>query len=79
MVGQIRPTAQQDRQTTHVVDKTASKRSAVRIEGSEFAGYLSKAEKRYLVEQFSEQKQALSRPNGNGGATAPGSYLDIKA
>ncbi len=79
MTGQIRPAAQEDRQATRVSGKSVSKRNAVRIEGSEFAGYLSKAETKYLVEQFSEQKQAVSRPNGNSGTTAPGFYLDIKA
>lgn len=79
MVGQIRPAAQQDRQTTRVADKTVSKRNAARIEGSEFQGYLSKAEKKYIVEQFSGQKQAVPRQNGSNGPTAPGFYLDIKA
>ena len=77
-IAQIRPPAQNKSQTTRVSTNPASKRNAMRIEGSDFIGYLSKAEKKYLVEQFSDQKQGMSRSVG-GGAKAPGTYLDIKA
>ena len=79
IAAQIRPPAPESQRIERATGKAATRRNALQIEGSEFINYLSKAEKRFLVEKFSgTQKQA-----GHSGERfcdkTRGVYLDLKA
>ncbi len=73
-VGNAAPAGQQ----VNNGQKTVQSGSANRIDGAEFSSYLSKAEKKFLVEKFFDAGEARRNETAAPDRTR-GSLLDIKA
>ena|GEM_PF-2853009 len=79
MAAQIRPAALEQQPVDRTSVQATGRRKAVKIEGSEFINYLSKAEKNFLVEKFPVAKHPSTRADGGFGDKTRGTYLDLKA
>ncbi len=79
MILQTRPATSGSQGTERASKPVSSRRDAIRIEGSEFVDYLSKAERKFIIDKFADSEHASDRKVARFGEKTRGIYLDLKA
>jgi hypothetical protein len=79
MAGQIQNIPMRSNRSHTAPEPPSAGRKPVSIRGSEFAAYLSKAERKFIVETFADPRSSAVSEAGTSPDRSRGLYLDVKA
>ena len=79
MAVQIQPGPSEGQRFDRAHAAASTGRNKLEIEGSTFANLLSKAEREFIIEKFSESSSPSGHTAGESRGRTRGVYLDVKA